>query len=97
MKGLLAAAGLAMILHALLFTVEGDWLTKRVVHSAARHAVTLSMVYTRPQPRMPSPEAPPAQPEKKPETAPPKPLVQTPEPPPIKKGSRAQKAKPKHL
>jgi protein TonB len=52
---LLFSAGLALILHALLFSMKTEWMKKKSYDFGKPEPITLSMAYKKVQPQVPSP------------------------------------------
>jgi len=70
MKSLYLAAGLALILHGLLFSLNADWLDGESVTNREQKTLSMTMTYRSPPKPLPEPVASPAlkkpvQPEKK--------------------------------
>ena len=59
MKSLFLAAGLALILHGLLFSINADWLGGDLVTVHKQKTLSMTMTYRYPPKPLPMPVAPP--------------------------------------
>ena len=66
MRSLFLAAGLALVLHALLFTLDAGWVRRHAFTTARPEPIRLSMSYKKPEPNLPPPEQKPLEVKKEP-------------------------------
>ncbi len=59
MKSLYLAAGLALIIHGLLFSINADWLQGEFVPNREQKPLSMTMTYRSPQKPLPEPVTPP--------------------------------------